>query len=318
MLSEGEKRMPPVNPSARMLRLLWPTLTLFCLWCALLLGIPVLLGAGPLADPFTWAFTLCYLLLMACSCALCTVFQEPQWHDHEGWRRWLLMTLFIMAAVLFAALRQGLVFGPWAEALLAAKLLVFALLLGNYLVTALNRPAELVAVCMVMSVADLLSVLAGPSRGIAASIEAFYLGDRLGLLPWSDFLLVKIALPGYDYLLPIFGLADLIMVAFFIGAAHKFGIEDNLFGAGLQRMVERRRPGIYLPLPMVGVAVAVLLAQWLHIFIPALPVVAVVFLGVTFFRDRRLRLLQRTERLAILLSCVILGVFWAVSLLTAS
>jgi hypothetical protein len=308
--------MPHLDRPSSIIRLLWPALTLMCLWSALLLAILVLAGDLPAADHLWPLFALCYLLLMAWSCALCTLFQEQQWRYYERWRQPLLLIFLSVAAGLFVALRQGLLTDPWAVVLLAASLLVFALLLGNYLVSALTRPAELVAVCVVMSVADLLSVLAGPSRGIAASIESFYLGGRVGPLPWSDFLLVKIALPGSDYLQPIFGLADLIMVAFLIGAAHKFRINDNLLGVELQRMIERRRPGIYLPLPAVGVGVAILLAQWLQIFIPALPVVAIVFLGGAFLRDHRLRLLQRTERGAIFLSCAILGGYWAFSLMS--
>jgi hypothetical protein len=311
--------MPPEILFARAWRLLWPVLALIGLWSTLLLAVSTMAADGPAADHLNLLFALCYLLLMAWSCALCTLFQEPRWRRHERWRLPLLISFFLIAAGLFVSLRQGLLTAePWAVALLAATSLGFALLLGNYLVSALSRPAELVAVCVVMSVADLLSVLAGPSREMAASIESFYLGGRQGPLPWSDALLVKIALPGYDALQPIFGLADLIMVAFLIGAAHKFRIDDNLLGVDLQRMVEGRRPGIYLPLPAAGMAVAMLLAQWLHIFIPALPVVAAVFLGFTLCRDRRLRLLQRTERLAILLSCAILGGFWAVSLLIPS
>jgi hypothetical protein len=303
--------MPQLDPPYSMLRLLWPVITLIGLWSALLLAVLVLAGDRPLADHFTPVITLCYLLLMAWSCALCTLFQEPQLRYHKEWRRPLLIISLTAAAGLFVAVRQSWIAAPWLVVLLAVTLLVFALLLGNYLVTALTRPAELVAVCVVMSVADLLSVLTGPSKKIAASIETYYLGGREGPLPWSDFLLVKVALPGYDHLQPIFGLADLIMVAFLIGAAHKFRINDNLLGIDLQQMVEGRRPGIYLPLPVVGVALAVLLAQWLHVFIPALPVVAAVFLGFTLPRDRRLRLLQRTERLAILLSGAILGGYMA-------
>jgi hypothetical protein len=152
-----------------------------------------------------------------------------------------------------------------------------------------------------MTAADLFSALAGPTREVVSELHAYYQGGMEGPVPAAEFLLIKIAVPGFESLVPLFGVADWIMVVFLAAAAAKFRMNDNVAGPGLGSMVEKGRPRLYVPVAASGLILAVLLAQGLNIFLPALPVVAMVFLGYILFRYPQVRALRYSDWAAILL-----------------
>ncbi len=100
-----------------------------------------------------------------------------------------------------------------------------------------------------------------------------------GDVPIGDFLLIKIAVPGLDELMPVFGIADWIIIAFFAAAVVKFEMNDNLVGHSLNTMVKEKRLSIYLPVASAGLFFAVFSAQYFNIFLPALPVISLFFLS---------------------------------------
>ena len=234
--------------------------------------------------------------------------------DHQVLQSSRLRPLMFLGCLLFAA---GLyAYSRWTagplppvlEMLGTANLLVLAMVLGSWLTTALKRPAELVPVCLVMSLVDIFSVARGPSRFIAGSVENFYQQGRRGIPPLGDFLLVKITLPGSPVLFPVFGLTDWIIVVFLSAAAIRFGYNDNLLGRGLVAMRQNKRPSFYLPVSAAGLALAVIMAQVGGLFLPALPIIAVLFLGYVFFRYPLSRQLQPSDWTLMLTSCGIMAV----------
>jgi hypothetical protein len=288
-----------------------PAGAVFLLFTLLPLG---LLASGPV--PFAGAmvarllvplFALIFIVTLSIASAVFTLYQEPFCIRFPGLRRLLVLCSLALAAGLVLLLRHTDGYREVLFVLASANLVVFALLLGNFLVSGLNRPSELVPVCIVMSAADLLSVFAGPSRQMIEGIDVFYRDGRVGTIPWSDFLLVKIAVPGVDHLLPVFGVAEVIMLAFLVAAAHKFRIDDNLLGRGLGDMGDCRCFPLWFPAAAAGLAFALLAAHGLGMFLPALPVIAIFFLGYTLPRHPKMRLLQRTEWAVVLISIALLA-----------
>lgn len=50
------------------------------------------------------------------------------------------------------------------------------------------------------------------------------------MLPLADILVLKISVPGQENLLPVFGVADWIIVAFRAASVAKFNLNDNIAG----------------------------------------------------------------------------------------
>ena len=170
--------------------------------------------------------------------------------------------------------------GPWQVVVLAFKsamLLLVATIVGAALARYLNSLWEIVPVCIVMTMADFASWFKGPTSGFARQIENYY-RTLEGPPPFIDMLLVKLAFPGSVNLFPVFGISDWIMVVFFALVARQHGVNDNLVGGSGESIARRGRIGAYLPVPVVALFVASLLAQATGLFIPALPLIATVML----------------------------------------
>jgi hypothetical protein len=129
-----------------------------------------------------------------------------------------------------------------------------------------------------MTLADSVSWFSGPTSGFVRQIEHYYRTFD-GPPPLIDMVLVKLAFPGSVSLLPVFGISDWIMVVFFAVVAGQHGVNDNLIGGSGESLARRGRIGAYLPVPVVALLLANLLAQLTGRFIPALPVVALVMLS---------------------------------------
>ena len=263
----------------------------------------LLLGSSPAAFSglVVPAAVVCFVVLASAGAAVFLICLEPLLNGRR-WLRVVLLLITLSAGVGIYFLGRSpagpdnltFIFG-------SSNLLVFAALLGSWMVAPLTRPAEIVPVCVVMTAADLFSVLAGPTRDIASGLRAFYEGGMQGPSPPAEFLLIKIAVPGFEALVPVFGVADWIMVVFLVAAVAKFRMNDNLAGASLGSMVEKGRLRFYVPVAASGLILAVLLAQGLNLFLPALPVVSLVFLGYILLRYPKARALKRSDWLAILL-----------------
>ncbi len=229
---------------------------------------------------------------------------EPGIRDRHSLRLGLLlMTLAVfMSGYLFAAF-SGIRSNGLA-CFLTANLLLFACVLGNWMITPLKRPAEIVPLCLVVALADLFSVVAGPTRHFAEDLSAFYRGGMEGLPPFVDFLLVKVVVPGRDVLMPLFGISDWIIIVFLSAAAAKFNMNDNIWAkAGGHK---KNTYGLFFPVSCVGLAASMAIAWLANVFIPALPFVVIVFLCVMIPRYPDMRRLTRAELLPMVLICLVM------------
>jgi hypothetical protein len=68
------------------------------------------------------------------------------------------------------------------------------------------------------------------------------------------------------------------MVVFFAIVARRHEINDNLVGSAGETLARQGRIGGYLPVSVAALFVAIVLAQTTGLFIPALPVIALVML----------------------------------------
>ena len=140
-----------------------------------------------------------------------------------------------------------------------------------------KRLWEIVPVCIVMALADFASWLAGPTAGFAEQIQRYYLRPE-GPPPLVDMVLVKFALPAAGGVSPVFGVSDWIMVVFFAIVARRYQVNDNLVGAPGEALARKGKIGAYLPVSVVALLIAIVIAQSTGLFVPALPLIAVVML----------------------------------------
>ncbi len=134
-----------------------------------------------------------------------------------------------------------------------------------------------------MTLADFISWLYGPTASFTHSIQQYYLSPE-GPPPLIDMVLVKLAFPGTDIMLPVFGISDWIMVVFFAIVASRHDVNDNLSGMAGEKLARNGLIGRYLPVPVAALFLAILLAQTTGLFVPALPVIALVMMLWYAFR----------------------------------
>ena len=177
-------------------------------------------------------------------------------------------------------LNQVVPAGIWSPLLVVVKsglLLLVATLTGAAMARYVNRLWEIVPVCVVMTLADFASWLYGPTAGFTAQIQEYYLAPD-GAPPLIDMVLIKLAFPGPTGFAPVFGLSDWIMVVFFALVASHYQVNDNLAGQSGEALARQGRIGRYLPVSVVALFAAIVLAQSTGLFLPALPLIALIML----------------------------------------
>lgn len=182
--------------------------------------------------------------------------------------------------------------GGWQPLLTAIKsglLLLVATVTGAALARYVHRLWEIVPICVVMTLADFASWRYGPTAAFTEQIEQYRLTPA-GPPPLVDMILIKLAFPGSAGLAPLFGISDWIMVVFFAIVARRFGVNDNLIGASGESLAQQGKIGRYLPVSVVALFIAIILAQTTGLFLPALPLIALIML--LWYASRSL-LLQR-------------------------
>ena len=227
--------------------------------------------AGMLAPFFAAAFLL--VAGYALSRHLAEV--EPMLRDRHRLRRRLLLCGIPIWGLFYWVGRDHAGIRPVIHLLNTAHLLVMANVLGGWLVFPLRRMSELIPLGAVLLMADLFSVFRGPSREIAETLEKFYRSGMAGPAPLVDFVILRIPVPGATGLVPVFGVSDWIAVAFLSAAAHRFGVPDNLVGPGPR---ENAPVALFFPAASAGLLAGMILAWTVGRFVPALPVVVMVFL----------------------------------------
>lgn len=160
------------------------------------------------------------------------------------------------------------------------NLIVAASILGRALVSGLMRPAELIPVCLVATATDFASVWAGPTQKIAGILEDYYTGPMTGPPPVADYFLIKTPVYGGGYLMPLFGVSDLVFLVFLSAGAEKFKINDRFFN---------------VPVAGIGLIFGVFLAHSTVLFIPGMPLMVLFFLPVVLVQSPGARKLQRSD-----------------------
>ena len=162
-------------------------------------------------------------------------------------------------------------------ALKSGALLLIATITAGALARYVHRLWEIVPICIVMTLADFASWLYGPTAAFTEQIEQYRLAPE-GPPPLVDMILIKLAFPGSIGLAPLFGISDWIMVVFFVIVARRHAINDNLIGASGESLARQGKIGRYLPISVLALYVATILAQVTGLFIPALPLIALIML----------------------------------------
>ncbi len=145
-------------------------------------------------------------------------------------RRLIWISAFItFFTILFLLVSQAGLESNIITALSTATLVLLACVAGHWLVIPLKRPSELIPIGIAVALSDIFSVFSGPTRNFAEDISDYYREGMAGPAPLVDFFLVKMPMPGNDYFMPVFGIADWVVLALFSAGALRFNLNDNLF-----------------------------------------------------------------------------------------
>ncbi|MDD9302948.1 MAG: hypothetical protein HUK40_11670 [Desulfobacter sp.] len=246
----------------------------------------VLPEKGLIFQVFEYGFILGFVLLAAWVSRVYMIRIDPRIQGQGALRTKVLAACFFIFAagygwVVLTGERSNVL-----TCVLTLNLVLFASVLGSWLAVSLKRPAELVPVCVVVSLADLFSVFAGPTRNFAENISGYYEGGMKGIPPLVDFFLLKMPLPGSDLFLPVFGVSDWVVIVFLCACAEKFKMNDSLVG---------KQGRLYFPIACLGLCLSIFSAWWGNLFLPALPFISLGFAGVMAVRYPEMRKLTKAE-----------------------
>ncbi|MEE4252592.1 MAG: hypothetical protein V2I50_00960 [Desulfuromusa sp.] len=245
------------------------------LWCCTLIGLWAVAQPISTATPWWSAGFVALQLYIASQLLLPALRMQPEPRTRGFYFFWLSSLILILWL-----LNQIPAMGTWQlplSGIKSALLLLIGTLIGTALARFVNRLWEIIPICIAMALADLFSWFMGPTANFAKDIEQYYL-DPVGPPPLIDMVLVKFTLPGAATLIPVFGISDWIMVAFFVNVSRRYSINDNLVGLSDELLAEKKIRGRYLPLPVVALFAAVQLAHTSGLFIPVLPLIAIIML----------------------------------------
>lgn len=176
------------------------------------------------------------------------------------------------------------------SSLSTANLLFVATIVGAGLSSAIKRVAELVPICITAGIADLTSVLQGPTRGMIESISAYYEEGMTGTPPMVDFIVIKVGIPGFSVPMPLFGVTDWVLIILISSAMIRLQKNDNLFG-------RLGRPGniLYFPVATAALFVGLVVAQITNSFIPAMVFISTFFLLFLFIKLKVYKEMRKTD-----------------------
>lgn len=278
---------------------LMPLIAMYMIWCVLSLvavhGGGVLNGSSQFNKLILPVCIGLYIFLALFISQIFMVYVDDVLNDMPVMRGLMLVGCLSVGLFIYKIMGDGSVKSLFLSSLGTANLIVFACLIATWMVHPLQRPSELVPVCCVFALADLFSVFAGPTRHMVKGLTAYYEKGMQGPPPLTDFILVKISVPGIDVAVPLFGVSDWVILVFLCSAFAKFNLNDNLAGAGIRTMIRRKRLSFYFPAASLGLLVSITTAQLTGFFLPALPFVACVFLVHGLIFHPQVRRLNRRE-----------------------
>ncbi len=260
------------KPNRRLILLL---ISSHLLWSCALLGLWTTGDQIEAAAPWMTGIFMALQLYAAAQLLLPALMLNPEVRNRSFYLFW-----GVALAASIWLINQLSAVGGWLPLLTVIKsglLLLIATFIGAALARYVRRLWELLPICIMMMLADFSSWLFGPTAGFTQQIQQYYLHPE-GAPPLIDMFLIKLAFPGAVGLLPVFGLSDWIMVVFFAIVASRFGVNDNLIGKPGKALAGQGRIGRYLPVSVVALFLVVQLAQATGLFIPALPLIALIML----------------------------------------
>ncbi|WP_462268621.1 hypothetical protein [Desulfobacter sp.] len=189
-------------------------------------------------------------------------------------------------------------------------LVLLACVAGHWLVIPMKRPSEFIPIGVAVALSDIFSVFSGPTRTFAENISDYYREGMTGPVPLVDFFLVKMPMPGNDYFMPVFGITDWVVVALLSAGALRFSMNDNLFSlAGSPQAQNKFRA--FFPVAGIGLILSIVAARSTNLYLPALPFIVIVFLGVMAAKYPAVRKLRPEEIRAMIVVSVLIGSFMA-------
>lgn len=212
--------------------------------------------------------------------------------------RWAMFGCGLAAMLIPYALNLQL---PAVRALATLGLLAVALPVGYWIGDRMEKATNLIPLAVAMSLADIYSVLQGPSRVVGEKLLTHYdevaarvsqlgseatpqqIAEATAVLraPLADFIVVHIPLAGLRSTVPVLGIGDFIALGFLFRAAW------------LHRLNAR---GIYIS-ALLAIVAALATSLLSHRVIPALPFIALGVIGWLLISTPRLRRLDRQELL---------------------
>jgi hypothetical protein len=204
---------------------------------------------------------------------------------------------------------------PPLRALATLGLLAAALPIGYWIGDRMEKVTNLVPLAVAMSVADIYSVMHGPSHQVGEQLLAHYheVGTKIAELgshpsaqqaaetaasvraPLADFIVVHIPLAGLHTTVPVLGIGDFIALAFLFRVA----------------WLHRLRPRGVFVAALIAIVAALVISLLSGRVIPALPFIALGVVGWLWLTTPRLRRLDRQE---VLLTIGVAALFGALML----
>lgn len=235
-----------------------------------------------------------FIILASYLNSVYTRFAEPFFRKNNPIRITALILLTLITLGCYLTVRTTGIKNDLIYGLATSNLIVIASILGNWMTFPVKRPVEIIPLCFVAGLADIFSVTSGPTKVMATDLVGYYSRGMSGPPPFVDFLLVKIPLPDSGSLAPLFGVSDWVIVVFLGAVSLKFNIKEEIPGLFFKKAAEKSRPQ-YLSVSAAGLFMAILAARMSGIFLPALPVIIIFFLGYSLARYPVMRGLTKTE-----------------------
>jgi hypothetical protein len=227
--------------------------------------------------------------------------------------RWACLSGGLLAMLLPWALNLQ---QPAVRSLATLGLVFIALPVGYWIGDRMEKATNLIPLAIAMSLADIYSVLQGPSRQVGEAIQAHQdaLGARITQLgqsptpqqiagataglraPLADFVVAHLPLAGLKATVPVLGIGDFIALAFIFRAV----------------WVHRLHPrGVFIA-ALLSTLAALAVSLLTQRMIPALPFIALGVVGWLLCSSPRLRRLDRQEALlsigvSVLFGALLLG-----------
>lgn len=257
-------------------------------------------------DPSPWPQLASILVGICILLAILLASERPYWPSFMRWGIFAGGALMVLVPYFMHAN------APIVRAFVALGLIMVAIPVGYWLGEKMEKITNLVPLAIGMSLADILSVSQGISGKVAEDVvqyqqevaevvhnvaavqgaaAAAIAGAALHA-PLGDFIIVHMPLAGTGQSNPVLGIGDFVILAFIFRSAWVHNIKPA---------------AVFWP-GFVSTLVALGLAQWFQVRLPALPFIAMGTVGYLWFAYPRIRKLDRQEKM---LSVIVIVVFLA-------